>query len=701
MTRRTAAPPEIRRPPPTHAMPQVDEYHGVTIADPYRWLEDPDSPETAEWVREQNEVTFDYLRRLPDREPLRRRLTELLDYERYSVPVPRGDRLFFLRNDGLQNQSPLYVQDGLDGTPRLLLDPNRFSHDGTASLSVMVPSPDGRLVAYGTSTSGSDWTELRVRDVASGEDFADHLRWIKFSDAAWTKDGGGFFYARYPAPREGEALVGANRDMKLYYHRLGTPQEADLLVFERPDRPEWGFGAAVTDDGRYLAVTIWQGTDTRTRVHLADLRDAAAPDVGAAVHPLLDDFDAAYHLLGNDGPIFYFQTTRDAPRWRVVAIDSRRPAPAEWREVVSESNAVLQGSALFGGSIVGSYLQDAHSVLRRFGLDGRPLGEIALPGLGSVVGPSGERDDPRMFYSFTSFLYPATVFSFDFASEQSSTFKAPRVDFDPLAYETSQLFCRSKDGTRVPIFLTAMKGLARDGRNRALLYGYGGFNVPLTPAFSATLIPWLERGGLYAVANLRGGGEYGEDWHQAGMFEKKQQVFDDFIAAAEHLIEEGYTTASRLAIEGGSNGGLLVGAVMTQRPELFGVALPAVGVLDMLRYHKFTIGWAWVSEYGSADDPALFPALLAYSPLHNLKPGIDYPATLITTADHDDRVVPAHSFKFAAALQAGTAWKRPAYIRIETKAGHGAGKPVSKIIEERADVIAFTLANLASPVAES
>jgi len=691
------AQPPFRRPPVTATGSVADTYHGLRVADPYRWLEDPDGKETAAWVRAQNDVTFDYLRKLPEREAIRQRLTALLDYERFSVPTSRSGRLFFLRNAGLENQSPLYVQDSLDVSPRLLLDPNLLSSDGTVALSVTVPSADGRLLLFGTSASGSDWMEFRVRDVATAKDLPDHLRWIKFSDGAWTRDGKGFFYGRYPAPKEGESQVSANRDMKLYYHRLGTTQEADVLVYERPDQPDWGFGATVTDDGRYLVITAWQGTDTRNRIYLADLGDPAAPDVRAAVRPLLDKFDAAYNVLGNDGSVFYFQTTNEAPRWRIVAIDAANAAPAGWREVIPQRDAVLQGAALSGQTVVASYLRDARAELLRYGLDGKLQGEIALPGIGSVTGPSGERSDPRLFYAFTSYLSPTTILYYNVKTGTGGVFKTPRVAFDPAKYETRQVFYTSKDGTRVPMFVTHKKGLALDGRNRTLLYAYGGFNVSITPAFSATLIPWLERGGVYAVPNLRGGGEYGEDWHQAGMFERKQNVFDDFIAAAEYLIREGYTSPDRLAIEGGSNGGLLVGAVMTQRPELFGVALPAVGVMDMLRFHKFTIGWAWVSEYGSADSASQFPALKAYSPLHNLKPGTDYPATLITTADHDDRVVPAHSFKFAAALQAATAWRRPAYIRIETKAGHGAGKPIAKIIEEQADIYAFALANLAPP----
>ena len=687
----------LRLPPPTAMIPVTDDHHGVLVADPYRWLENQDAAETAAWVKAQNEVTFDYLLGLPDREPLRKRLTELLDYERYSVPTSRGGRLFFLRNDGLQNQSPLYVQDSLEDSPRLLLDPNLLSPDGTVSLSVTEPSPDGHLLLYATSTSGSDWMEFRVRDVATARDLSDHLRWIKFSSGAWTRDGKGFFYGRYPAPGPDGSLVGANRDMKVYYHRLGTGQDTDVLVYERPDHPEWGFDVSVTDDGRYLVIGVWQGTDIRRQVYLADLNDPGAPDVRAEVRPLLDQFDAGYNVLGNDGSVFYFLTSSGAPRWRIVAIDAANPAPAAWREVVPQRESVLEGAALSGQTVVASYLTDARAELLQFGLDGRLLGEIALPGIGSVTGPSGERGDSRMFYAFTSYLSPATIFHYDVATGSGGVFKAPVVRFDPAKYETRQIFYSSKDGTRVPMFLTHKKGLALNGCNRTLLYAYGGFNVSLTPAFSATLIPWLEQGGVYAVPNLRGGGEYGEDWHQAGMLARKQNVFDDFIAAAEYLIREGYTTPTRLAIQGGSNGGLLVGAVMTQRPELFGVALPAVGVMDMLRFHKFTIGWAWVSEYGSADSAGQFPALKAYSPLHNLAPGTDYPATLITTADHDDRVVPGHSFKFAAALQAANGWKRPAYIRIETKAGHGAGKPISKVIEEQADIYAFILANLGPP----
>jgi prolyl oligopeptidase len=687
---------QLKRPSATRTVDHVDTYHGVRVADPYRWLEDDNSAETAAWVEAQNAVTFAYLRGLPQREPLRKRLTELFNYERYSTPQRKAGRYFVFRNDGLQNQSVLYVQDGLAGTPRVLLDPNTLSADGTVAMTVSEPSPDGSRLLYGLAASGSDWQEFKLRDVATGADLPDHLKWIKFSGGSWTKDGKGFFYSRYPEPKPGEALTAANRDQKLYYHRVGTPQAEDRLIYERPDQPDWGFGAHVTDDGRYVVITVWMGTDRRNRIHVLDLKNAPAPDLTGKVVPLLDDFDAGYNFLANDGAAFYFRTDHSAPRGRIIAVDLARSGKADWREVVAEGPNAIDAAAVVGNQFVVNYLKDAASSLQLFEMNGRPAGEVALPALGTVGALSGERGDRELFYAFTSFLYPTSIFRYDFDAKGVSTWKAPKVDFDPSRYETRQVFYRSKDGTRVPMFITARKGIALDGSHPTLLYAYGGFNVNLLPAFSATRIAWLEQGGIYAQPNLRGGAEYGEAWHEAGMLTRKQNVFDDFIAAAEYLIAEKYTAPERLAVEGGSNGGLLVGAVMTQRPELFAVALPAVGVMDMLRFHRFTIGWAWVTEYGSADSSAAqFQTLKAYSPLHNLTPGTNYPATLVTTADHDDRVVPAHSFKFAAALQAATTWQRPAYIRIETRAGHGAGKPIAKIIEEEADVMAFALANMA------
>jgi len=680
--------------PPARKGDVVDDYHGTKVPDPYRWLEDPDSPETRAWIEAENRLTAGYLAQIPQRDAIRKRLTELWNYPKYGAPFHKAGRYFFFKNDGLQNQSVLYKQASLTADPETLLDPNLLSEDGTVAISTLAVSEDGRLIAYGTSASGSDWEEFRVRDVATARDLSDHLQWIKFSGASWTKDRAGFFYSRYPEPAD-KALTDVNRFQRVYYHRLGADQASDILVYERSDQPDWGFSADVTDDGRYAVLQVWLGTDRRNRVYYLDLKDATHPRVQGEVVRLLDDFDAGYGFVGNDGPVFYFLTDLDAPRKRVIAIDTRHPERARWRELIPQGDDVIEGVQIIHDTFVANYLHDAHSRLRLFALDGRFLKDLDLPTLGSVGAVSGERKDDQMFYAFTSFLYPTTIFRYDFKTGQSQVFKAPTIDFDASAYETEQVFYRSKDGTRVPMFLTHKKGLKRDGTNPTYLYGYGGFNISLTPSFSVGTLVWLELGGVYAVPNLRGGGEYGEEWHQAGMHEKKQNVFDDFIAAAEYLIKEGYTAPAKLVIGGGSNGGLLVGAAITQRPELFGAALPAVGVMDMLRFHKFTIGWAWVTEYGSADSAAQFPYLYQYSPLQNIRPGTRYPATLITTADHDDRVVPGHSFKFAATLQAAQAGPQPVLIEIETKAGHGAGKPTSKIIEEQADRFAFLVRNLA------
>ena len=674
----------------------MDDYHGTRVADPYRALENPDAPETRTWIEAENRLTESFLARVPERAAIRRRLTALWNYPRFGAPFRKGKRYFFEKNDGLQNQAVLYRQAGLAGAPEVLLDPNSLSADGTVALSALAVSEDGELMAYGTAASGSDWQEFHVRDVATGRDLGDRLRWIKFSGASWTHDGAGFFYSRYPEPSSGagDALLAVNRFQKLYYHRLGTDQAADLLVYERPDQPDWGIAGGVTDDGRYLILTIWLGTDRRNRVYYLDMGDGARPRVQGNVVPLLDDFDAAYHVVGNDGPVFYVLTDLDAPRKRVVAIDTRHPERARWREIIPQGDDVIETVQIIHDTFVVNSLRDAHSRMRLVALDGRGVRELALPTPGTVGSITGERGDEEMFYAFTSFLYPTTIFRYDFRTATGGVFKAPALDFDPSPYETEQVFYRSKDGTRVPMFLTHKKGMARDGSNATYLYGYGGFNASLTPAFSIGILAWLEMGGVFAEANLRGGGEYGEAWHQAGMHEKKQNVFDDFIAAAEYLIARGVTSPTKLAIGGGSNGGLLVGAVMTQRPELFGAALPAVGVLDMLRFHKFTIGWAWVTEYGSADSAEQFPYLYRYSPLHNIRPGTAYPATFVTTADHDDRVVPGHSFKFTAALQAAQRGPRPILIQIETKAGHGAGKPTSKVIDEQADRWAFLVSAL-------
>jgi len=679
--------------PSAHKSAVVDDYHGTPVPDPYRWLEDPDAPDSRAWIEAENRITESYLAQIPQRDAIRRRLTQLWNYPKYGAPFHKVGRYFFFKNDGLQNQSVLYKQASLVADAEVLLDPNVLSSDGTVALSTLALSEDGRLLAYGTSASGSDWEEFHVRDIATARDRADHLRWIKFSGASWTHDGRGFFYSRYPEAAD-KALTSVNRFQKVYYHRLGTAQARDVLVYERPDQPDWGFGAAVTDDGRYVVMNVWLGTDRRNRVHYLDLRSATRPRVTGVVTRLLDDFDAGYGFIGNDGPVFYFLTDLDAPKKRVIAIDTRQPERARWREIIPQGEDVLEGVQIIHDVFVAHYMHDAHSRLRLFALDGRFLKDVALPTLGAVASISGERKDDAMFYAFTSFLYPTTIFRYDFTEGTSSVFKAPAIDFDPSGYETKQVFYTSKDGTRVPMFITHKQGIKLDGSNPTYLYGYGGFDISLTPSFSVSVLAWLELGGVYAMPNLRGGGEYGEEWHQAGMHEKKQNVFDDFLAAAEYLIAQGYTTPAKLAVGGGSNGGLLVGAAITQRPELFGAALPAVGVMDMLRFHKFTIGWAWVTEYGSADSAAQFPYLYKYSPLHNLKAGARYPATLITTADHDDRVVPGHSFKFAAALQAAQAGPAPVLIEIETKAGHGAGKPTSKVIEEQADRWAFLVKNL-------
>jgi prolyl oligopeptidase len=668
---------------------QIDKYHGIDVPDPYRWLEDPDSDESKAWIEAQNQVTFDYLQHIPERESIKQRLTKLWDYEKYSVPFKEGDRYFYFKNDGLQNQSVLYTLTALDAEPRELLDPNKLSEDGTVALSGLAISEDGAWMAYGLSTAGSDWQEWYVRNIETGEDTTDRLKWIKFSGASWTHDHQGFFYSRYNEPNEATKLEDLNYFQKLYYHRLGTDQAEDVLIYERPDQKEWGFSGGVTEDGRYLIVSVWFGTDPR---NLAFYKDLSTPD--SSVVELINTFEANYGFIDNDGSRFWFQTDLEAPRGRVIAIDITHPDRSAWQEVIPEAAETLGGVGVLNHQFVASYLKDARSQIKIFDLNGSFAREVELPGIGSVGGFGGKRSDTETFYSFTGFTTPPTIYRYNMATGESTLFRQPQVDFNPNDYETRQVFYPSKDGTQIPMFITHKKGLTLNGKNPTYLYGYGGFNASITPSFSVSNLVWMEFGGVYAVANLRGGGEYGEDWHQAGTKLKKQTVFDDFIAAAEWLIANGYTSSAKLAIGGGSNGGLLVGACMTQRPDLFKAALPAVGVLDMLRFHKFTIGWAWTTEYGSSENPDEFKALYAYSPLHNLKAGTAYPATLITTADHDDRVVPAHSFKFAAALQAAHTGENPVLIRIETKAGHGAGKPTAKIIEESADRWAFLVKTL-------
>jgi prolyl oligopeptidase len=667
---------------------QVDDYHGIKVADPYRWLEDLDSQETRSWVEAENKVTFAFLESIPARSAIKERLTKLWNYEKYGVPFKEGNRYFYTRNSGLQNQSVLYTVTSLDGVPKEVLDPNTLSTDGTVALSGTQVSNDGKLLAYSLSASGSDWQEWKVRDVETGKDLSDQLKWVKFSGASWTHDDSGFFYSRYDEPK-GDSLKDTNYFQKVYFHKLGTPQSADVLVYERPDQKDWLFSGSVTEDGSYLILSIYQGTDSKNRVYYKDLKNK-----NSEVVKLLDEFDAAYSFVGNNGSRFWFQTDLQSPRGKIIEIDVTKPARENWKVIVPESKEALQSSTHVNHKFILNYLKDAYTQVRIYDLAGKLLNEVQLPGIGSAEGFGGKATSTETFYSFTGFTTPTTIYRYDTVSGKSTVFRQPKVDFNPVAFETKQVFYESKDGTKVPMFITYKKGLKLDGNNPTYLYGYGGFNVSLSPAFSVGNLVWMEMGGVYAQPNLRGGAEYGEEWHQGGMKLKKQNVFDDFIAAADWLIKNNYTSTPKLAIGGGSNGGLLVGAVLTQRPDLFGAALPAVGVMDMLRFQKFTIGWAWVSDYGSSENADEFKALYSYSPLHNIKPGTSYPATMVTTADHDDRVWPGHSFKFAAALQAAQAGPAPVLIRIETKAGHGAGKPTSKIIEEVADRWAFLVKSL-------
>lgn len=658
----------------------ADEYHGEKIPDPYRWLEDADTPESKAWIEAQNKLTFSFLEQIPQREQIKNRLTHIWDFERYGIPFKRGGRYFFSKNDGLQNQNVIYWMDKLDGEPKVLIDPNKLSEDGTVALSGYDITEDGKLMAYGISRSGSDWQEWRVREVETGKEHADLIKWVKFSGAAWTHDQKGFFYSRYDEPKEGQALKDANYFQKLYYHTLGKPQSEDQLVYERPDQKEWGFGAGVTDDGRYAIINVWKGTERKNLIFYKDLQKPESPVV-----ELIREFEAEYDFIDNDGTTFYFKTDYGAPKCRVVAFDINNAGRGNWKEVIPQVTATLRGVSSVGGRLIAQYLKDAYSQVATFNMEGKLLQTVDLPGLGTVGGFGGRKGDLETFYMYTSYIQPATIYRYDVSAGSSSYFKRPKLDINTAEYETKQVFYKSKDGTKIPMFITSRKGLIRNAQNPTYLYGYGGFDAAITPFFSVSNMVWMEMGGVLAVANIRGGGEYGKEWHDAGRKLHKQNVFDDFIAAAEWLIENKYTSKEKLSIGGGSNGGLLVGACITQRPDLFAAALPAVGVMDMLRFNKFTIGWAWTSDYGTPDNAEEYKALRAYSPLHNIKPGTKYPATMITTGDHDDRVHPGHSFKFAAALQEAQAGPNPVLIRIETKAGHGAGKPTSKQIEEAAD----------------
>jgi prolyl oligopeptidase len=670
---------------------QVDDYHGTKVADPYRWLEDDvrKSQEVKEWVEAENKLTQAYLATIPQREGIKKRLTELWNYERYSAPFKIGGRYFFSKNDGLQNQAVLYVQDSLDGEARVLIDPNTWSKDGTVALSGTSMSDDAKYLAYGRAEAGSDWHTWKVMAIDTGKVLDDEIKWIKHSNAAWTKDGKGFFYSRFDEPKKEEQFQALNLNQKVYYHRIGAPQSEDVLVYKRPDQPEWGFQAQVTEDGKYLVISTWKGTDSRNRVTYKDLTEPFGMPVD-----LIDGFDNEYSLIENDGPVFYFKTDLDAPRGRVIAIDIRKPEKSNWKEIIPQAKDNLANINMVGNLFVADYLKDAHTVVKLFKPDGSFVREVELPGLGTAGGFSGRRADTETFYTFSSFATPPSIFHYDLVTGKSKLFRQSKVKFNSDDYVVEQVFYESKDGTKVPMFITHKKGIKLDGTNPTLLYGYGGFNISLTPGFSVKWASWLEMGGVFAQPNLRGGGEYGQDWHKAGTKLHKQNVFDDFIAAAEWLIKNKYTKTEKLGIHGGSNGGLLVGAVETQRPDLFGACLPAVGVMDMLRFHKFTAGRYWVDDYGSSDNAEEFKTLYAYSPYHNIKKGTKYPPTLVLTADTDDRVVPGHSFKFIAALQYAQAGPAPVLARIETRAGHGAGKPTTKMIEEIADEWAFLVKNL-------
>lgn len=677
--------------PETVKVDHVDNYHGTEVADPYRWLENDvrEDKQVSDWVTAQNEVTFAYLATISEREVIEKRMTELWDFERFGLPRKEEGRYYYSYNDGLQNQNVIYTQTSLDAKAELLIDPNTWSDDGTIALASYAVSPDGRHLAYLVQDGGSDWREAKVMNVDTGEVLEDRLEWLKFTGLSWAGDGSGFYYSRYPATSAEEKFQSLNTNMTVYFHAIGTSQEEDAVVYARPDHPEWGPRAQVTDDGEHLVITISVGTDDRYSIVHRDLTDPNAEPV-----MIIEGFDYDYSLIGNIGNDLYFRTNNGAPKNRVVVIDPTQPAPENWREIIGETEDVLDDVDLVGGRLVAQYMQDAWSVVKIFDLGGTEVGAVDLPGIGTAYGFGGKADDPETFFGYSSFNMPPTISRIDVGTGEVEVFKKPNVAFDPDDYIVQQVFYESKDGTRVPMFVSHRKSVVPDGNTPTMLYGYGGFNISMRPSFSVTRLTWMEMGGIYAVANLRGGGEYGEEWHKAGTKLQKQNVFDDFIAAGEYLINEGYTNSKKLSIFGGSNGGLLVGAVMNQRPELFGAALPAVGVMDMLRFHNFTAGRFWTDDYGSSDNPEEFKALRAYSPYHNIKDGTKYPAILVTTADHDDRVVPGHSFKYAARIQEAQAGNAPVLIRIETRAGHGAGVPTEKIIESYADQWAFLVRNL-------
>jgi len=661
----------------------VENYHGTMVADPYRWLENPDAPETIKWVEAENKLTKNFINKIKVRKKIEERLTELWNFPKYGIPIKRGTRYFFSKNDGLQNQDIIYMQESLDGEAKIVIDPNKFSEDGTIALSGRTFSENGRYMSYALSKSGSDQQEIFIHDIDTGIDFDEKLKWCKFSNMAWTHNHKGFYYNRFPNP-ETVPKEDRNKYSKIFYHKIGTPQSDDILVYEDPNHKEWLFYPFLSEDGKYLFLHISKGTDTENRIYYR--KENSSDDF----IKLLDKADAYYGFIDNQGPYFYFQTNLNAPRYKIIAIDIRNPEPQNWKEIIPQQDDVIQFATVVNNQLLVGYLHNAHHKLKIYNMDGSFDREIEFPEIGSITAIGGRKVDTEMFIGYTSFLFPTRIYRYDFKTDELSIFRDSKINFDASKYETKQIFYKSKDGTRIPMFITHKKGLKLNGNNPTLLYAYGGFNISITPNFAVKNLIWIENGGVYASANLRGGGEYGEKWHKAGMLENKQNVFDDFISAAEWLIENGYTSTSKLAIDGASNGGLLTAACLIQKPDLYGAVISRVPVIDMLRYHKFTVGHFWTGEYGNAEkNPEHFNFMYKYSPLHNVKEGVTYPPTLITTADTDDRVAPAHAKKFAATLQEKDSGKNPILIRIETKAGHGAGKPTSKIIEEIADVYAF------------
>jgi prolyl oligopeptidase len=675
--------------PKTAKVSHEDSYHGLTVADPYRWLEDDDSPQTSQWVAEQNKLTFGYLEKIPYRARIKERLAKIYDYPKIGAPFRRGEYYYFFKNDGLQNQPVIYRQKGSNGQPEVLLDPNQFSRDGTSVLTVFSLSKDGKYAAYGISTGGSDWQELRVMEVATRKALPDLVKWVKVSGASWQGDG--FYYSRYPEPEKGKELSTRNENHQVYFHKVGAPQAQDILVYEDKANPLRFHGVFTSEDERFAFLNISDRSKGKkgNAIFYRDTRKGQK-----SFTPIVAEIgDETVSVIDNVGDKLLLYTDKNAPNGKVVLFDPQNPGERNWKDAIPEKPEPLQNVTTAGGKMFVTYLKDVTTRAYVYSLSGKLDHEIRLPGPGTAAGFGGNNDDAFVFYSFTSFTYPGTIFKYDIATKKSALFRAPQIDFKLADYETKQVFYTSKDGTKTPMFITHRKGLRLDGGNPTMLYAYGGFNNSQTPAFSVMLLPFLEQGGVYALANIRGGSEYGEKWHEAAVKEKRQNAFDDFIAAAEYLIAEKYTSSQKLAIRGGSNGGLLVGVAMNQRPELFKAVIAQAGVMDMLRFHKFTIGWNWIAEFGSSDNPEEFKYLYAYSPLHNIEEGVKYPATLITTADHDDRVVPAHSFKYAATLQEKNASDNPILIRVETKSGHGASN-TAKNIEITADIYAFLFHNL-------